>query len=251
MGSIGLSVAPTNTFELMVTRGQIPGYRMVDVFGETQAVGIENNEDIWDGVGTRVERESSGILQLLSDSADDTILGNGARLLTIDGLDEQYNEIGEVLTLDGLVRVDTTLEYRRLNHIEVATAGNAGENVGQIICDSGDGTDVLVSVAPGIGHSLLTHYCIPARHTGYLKQLHCYTRGNQAAFVEYTKRPLGGVWTPIRRLEGSQNTLHLPLDYMLEPFREKTDIKMIVLDRGAPMTPVGGSYTLLLIEDGF
>lgn len=251
MGSIGQPQAPTSIFELMVCRGQIPGHRMISVFGENPDLDIGTTEDIWAEGGVRVEKTSAGLLSVLSSSVADTSAGTGARTVLISGLDAGYVEISETVILNGTTRVATALSYIRVNHVTVVTAGSGETNAGIIRVDSGAASDVLIAIAVGNDHSLLSHYCVPDAHTAYIKFISVYTRASKNSLVEFTYRETGGLWTPRKRIEATNQTVFTPVEYTFPIIGERSDMKLSVIDVGVNNTPCGGSYSLLLIADGF
>ena len=167
----------------------------------------------------------------------------------MEGLDANYVEISETITMSGIARVTTTAVFLRLNHVQVITAGSGGENAGVITVDSGAATDVLSDIAIGVNRSRLSHYTIPAGFTAYVKQISIYARDTKAAVVEFRARTLGGVWIAYRRAEASAGQMEIVLDYSLDGLVEKTDVKLFVASVTANDSVVGGAYTLLLIPN--
>ena len=90
-------------------------------------------EDITDfgGVYTGFNAVLAERLDIVSSSADDTdVTGSGAHKMTVTGLDINYGEISEVVSLDGLNVVKTVNTYLRVNGPDSITAGDT--NVGNI-----------------------------------------------------------------------------------------------------------------------
>ena len=158
-------------FELQVSRGQIMGHRTVTVVGFNQNVDTQ-----WVDIsaGGAIAQSGAAIqLSVSSTSADDTATGTGARTIVILGLDADYNEIQEVVTLEGLTPVFTEQFFLRTNKATVLTAGSNGGSVGDIYIGSGTVTDgvpatIYEDIIFDFNTSLTASYTIPAGYTGYL-----------------------------------------------------------------------------------
>ena len=107
-------VGTSEPFELQVSRGQIPGHKTVFKFGYNAVVGA-TKETIWEQSGLYAYPASATVMTLSSSSANDTAAGTGARTVEVFGLDADYNEINEVVTLNGQTAVNTTKSYFRIN----------------------------------------------------------------------------------------------------------------------------------------
>lgn len=109
MSRLYIDIAP---FYLLVSQGKIPGMSIVQKFGRNTDVDSGTlPEDMWGGsstytgfpVGGNAER-----LAFVSTSADDAEAGTGARTVTIIGLDGNWNQQTETVTLNGLTTVYST-----------------------------------------------------------------------------------------------------------------------------------------------
>lgn len=98
----------------------------------------------------------------------------------MNGLDANYNEISETVTLNGQTAVNTTLSYLRVQSLRVTTVGSGGTAAGIIYVGTGVVTAGVPAtsygeIAVGNNASLMAHYTIPAGYTGY------FTYGNIGA----------------------------------------------------------------------
>lgn len=161
-------------FELQVSRGLIAGHRSVHVFGYNSDVDT-TEVTVWPHTGKVTHPESAEQLKVSSTSASDAAAGTGARTVLIQGLDADFREISEIVTLNGQTAVTTTLSYIRVNYARVATVGSALSAVGDIYIGSG----VVTAGVPATVHNLIkydynntitAHYTVPAGHTGYVMQ---------------------------------------------------------------------------------
>ncbi len=159
-------------FELQASRGQIAWHRPITVFGYNPDVD-QTEETVWPGGGIYVHPSTATIMQVSSSDADDRAAGTGARTIVIQGLDANYNEISETVTLNGQTQVPTTKSYLRINYAYVASAGSSNGAEGDIYMGVGAATaGVPVTTYQIIkfdyNTSVTGHYTIPAGYTGYM-----------------------------------------------------------------------------------
>jgi len=175
MAGIPYSITASGKYEpfgLQVSRGQIMGHRSVVIFGFNPDVD-QTEETVWPSSGIINHPASATVMKVSSDSANDTAAGTGARTIVISGLDANYNEISETVTLNGQTAVNTTSLFLRINDMYVATAGSGLTSAGNIYV----GTGVVTAGVPAtlydlmyVGYNKRTtgHYTIPAGYTGYM-----------------------------------------------------------------------------------
>jgi hypothetical protein len=80
--------------------------------------------------------------------------------MTIEGLDSDYLEISETVSLDGTVAVTTTASFFRINRMYCVTAGTGGINAGNITATIGGNAQAYIEA--GEGQTQQTHYTVPA-----------------------------------------------------------------------------------------
>lgn len=166
-------------FGLQVSRGQIMGHRAVTIFGYNGDVDT-SEETIWTGGGILARPATAGALKVSSSSTNDAAAGTGARTIVLNGLDGNYNEISETVTLNGQTAVNTTKSFFRVQNLYVATTGSGLTAAGTIYVGTGTVTSgvpatIYGEIAVGNNASLTAHYTIPAGYTGY------FTYGNIGA----------------------------------------------------------------------
>lgn len=159
-------------FELQVARGQIEGHRAVTVWGYNPDIDTAE-ETVWADGGIVTLPAAAATLKVSSDSANDAAAGTGARTVTISGLDTNYDEISETVTLNGTTEVTTTKSFRRINSMIVATAGSGNANAGNIYIGTGTVTlgvpaTIYGQIYVGYNQALSASYTIPNGYTGYI-----------------------------------------------------------------------------------
>lgn len=159
-------------FALQVARGQVPGHEIVQVFGYNGDLD-QTEESIWPDGGVVPHPAAASVLQVSSSSASDTAAGTGARTVFISGVDEDFDVVGETVTLNGQTAVNTINSYRYVNQLYVASLGSGSANAGNINVGTGTVTAGVPAVlydiiAVGFNQRTTAHYCVPAGYTGYM-----------------------------------------------------------------------------------
>lgn len=240
MDIIEVNEWPVNReFYMNVARGSVLGHHAVHVFGYNPTVST-TLATVWDGnTSTYGYPSSASVMTVSSGSANDTASGSGARLVYIAGLDAGYNEISEIVTLNGQTGVSTTNSYLRISRADVVTAGSGGTAAGIIYVGSGTITAGVPAVRyaqinVGYDSTLMGMYTVPAGHTAYILRGGISTGtsvSNKFVTAKLLTRPLSGVFNTmaVTILNGAQS------DYdFCVPLRitEKTDIEVRAFSSG-------------------
>jgi len=103
-------------------------------------------------------------------NAADTAAGLGARTIIVEGLDENWEEASETITLAGASQsAATTTTFYRINNVYTDTVGTyAGVNTGDIIIENTTAGEELAYIGAGIGNALQCVYTVPAGMTLYI-----------------------------------------------------------------------------------
>lgn len=171
------SITKVGTFEpfnLQVSRGQISYHRAVTVFGYNPDLD-QTEETVWPDGGLTPHPATAISMSVSSTSAADDVSSTGARTLLIEGLDNDYREISEVVTLDGQTPVQTVKLFRRINFLSVVSTGTGLANAGTLYVGVGTVTagvpaTIYGIIAPGYNNSTTAHFTVPANFTAYLVQ---------------------------------------------------------------------------------
>lgn len=134
-------------WQVAVTLGMVQGARGVSVIGHAGNVQSANTpHDIWDTPTLRPFLYSPVAFEILSSSASDTAAGTGARTVVVTTLDGSFNEVTQVVTLNGTTPVALTGTHIRVNFMIVLTVGTAATNVATSGINVGD---ITVRVSGG------------------------------------------------------------------------------------------------------
>lgn len=169
-------------FDLNVSRGKVRGAFMIHKFGAVPALSQNTTGSIWDkndALYPWSAFDTAGIITAAIANASD----NG-KVVTVIGLDADYNEVSDTFTLSSTNTVAGTVSFKRVFRAYVSTGTT---NVGDITFTK-NGTDVLIITATK-GQTLMAIYTIPAGKTGYLYKGVCTAQasadGNGNMFIRY------------------------------------------------------------------
>jgi hypothetical protein len=241
-------------FSLQVARGQIPGHRNVTVFGFNPDVD-QTEVTVWPHTGLIPHPAAALQMKVSSSNAADTSAGTGARTVLIQGLDANYNEISEVVTLNGQTAVTTANSYLRVNYAMVVTAGSGKSAAGDIYI----GTGTVTAGVPATVYDLIKfnyndtvtgHYTVPAGHTAYLMQ-GLFSTGQPSGTTQVQGRLLSAGPDGIRRTAAVTTLNNGVADYAFEfpiAIPEKTDIEATAI--GSANNNACSSMFILLLVAG-
>ncbi|KKN29231.1 hypothetical protein LCGC14_0846180 [marine sediment metagenome] len=161
----------TRDFLIEVQKGNVAGHSIVHKFGRNPDVpngtfeGVNQLSALFNFLtaATTVRIKAGG-------NAADDVAGNGARTVTVEGLDNTGAAATETINTNGVnASSNTSTSFWRVFRAYVATCGTYGaSNTAEIIIEnSGGGTD-LISIAIAEGQSKYGAYAIPLGKTGYL-----------------------------------------------------------------------------------
>ena len=241
---------------LPIAAGDVTGYAAIHKFGRNPNVG-NAPETIWMHGGKYVYLAvgAASTLYAYSANSEDSASGDGARTVTILGLDNNFNEIEETVTVGGAA---TTLEFLRVYRAFVYTAGSSNTNEGDVLISTGAGGTgtVLADIGTigtgttfGLGQTQLALYTIPAGKRGYLTTWNVgLAPANNKATVLLKSRELNGDG-PFRTKDivdlvggNHHQNYSIPLR-----FPEKTDIEVVA--SGDTSSIISSSFDIILLEN--
>jgi hypothetical protein len=123
-----------------------------------------------------------------SSASDASPSGTGAHIVLVEGLDQNYNPISELVTLSGQTSVNTTNSYLRVTGLTVTDKGSNGGNVGVIYA----GTGTVTTGVPAVIHELVPIgfnkessgvFTVPAGYTAYLTMGGLTGQDNGAGYI--------------------------------------------------------------------
>lgn len=254
-------IGTSEPFELQVSRGQIAYHKHVFKFGNNPAVG-NSLETIWTQGGLYSYPPTASVMTVSSSSTDDASAGTGARTVTVYGLDADYNEISELVTLNGQTPVNTTKSYLRVNRMIVRSAGSGGGNAGEIYTGTGTVTSgvpanvyAIINGIAGSNQTLMALWTVPAGYTAYLLQYDVSngTTSNTPAVCKLilAVRPFGEVFQS-KDVKSLTTGMHVEETFSVPPrIEEKSDIEVrAISSSGSVSFDISAAFELIYIKNG-
>ncbi len=239
-------------FRTRIAMGLAPGIIDVQVFGENPDVSLQAPEDIWTVGGSIVFPGGAEQLRVSSSSAQDQLLGDGARTMLIRGLDEDHIQILEVFNLSGLSDVFTTQAFLRTTLMAILTAGDTDRNVGTVNVEQMSSGIIMGNILPGKGIAQQAVYTVPAERVLMIRRLAFGIQKQQAVAGKgiLSIRVPGGVFLDIQSLPGNSQGSSMSDAHYSPPIAigEKTDVKVQAVVSGAN-NPVSGGFSGFIYED--
>lgn len=250
-------VGTTEPFELQISRGHVSYHEPLFKFGANADID-SSNETVWDHGGLYSYPSSASTVFVSSSSTNDAAAGTGARTVVVVGLDADYNEITETVSLNGQTQVETTASFLRVYRAFVDSAGSGGTAAGDIyIATTGASSGVptgtvYAKITLGENQTLMAVYTVPAGYTLYV------TKGNISSGTEtankfiigrFSARPLGGVFRTQAKVTLADGFIDFDWEFPLR-IPEKTDIEARAQGSGNDSHQVAASFEGVLIRNG-
>ena len=231
-------------FGLQVARGKVRNASHINKFGYNTSVG-SSYEPITD-LGTNNLPSTAAVVSVVSASTADDDGSTGAEEVEIQGLDGDYNEITETVTMDGTTAVTTTATFLRVFRMRVTKSGSGGVNAGNITA-SISSSDVALILADQ-GQTLMAVYTVPAGKKAYLYKFQGSLSKNQEAnFQLRVKSSATDASWNVKALWGTF-AAGVNYDYPIPlEFTEKTDIQ--VRGKAGATSEMGAIFDLVLVTE--
>lgn len=218
-------------FDLQLARGQITYHKTLFKFGNNADIN-GSLETIWTYGGIYAYPAAASVMKVSSSSNNDSGSGTGARTVTVGGLDANYNEITEVVTLNGQTEVLTTNSFIRVFRAFVNNAGSGGTAAGTIYVGTGTVTagvpaTVYAEIVLGENQTQMALWTVPAGYTFYVYSGKFSTAGSNSTHSMLGKflfRPFGGVFRDAADVTLNSGFVNYDFEIPLA-LPEKTDIE--------------------------
>lgn len=242
-------------FELQVSRGQIQGHRSVTVFGFNPDVDT-TQVSVWPLPSLITFPSAALQMTVSSTSANDTSAGTGARTVVVQGLDANYNEVSETVTMNGQTAVTMTTAMLRINYAYVATSGSGNSAAGDIYIGTGTVTAGVPATAYDIikfdyNNTTTGSYTVPAGYTAYLSQ-GLFSSGQAGGSNQVQGRLLTRGVNNIRMTAAITTINNGVANYMFEypvAIPEKTTIEATAVG-SSNNNACSSMFILLLVKEG-
>ena len=238
---------------IVISAGDLTGYSAINKFGRNPNIGGAP-ETIWMYGGRYVYLTSPSTVYAHSADTDDSVSGTGARTVTIQGLDGNYESIEETVTVRS--GVATTAQFLRVFRAFVVTSGSTGTNEGNIIISTGAaGTGTVLAdigtigtgTTYGLGQTQLALYTIPADKTGYLTAWNIGVGSyNDSVTVSLLSREFNSAFRTrdIMDVPGGSHVRNYSVPIKLPA---KTDVEIIGI--ASTGTNISSSFDIILVDN--
>lgn len=231
----------------MVVAGYSADHTFNHKFGAVPQLSINTTGSVWDIPNTLYPWTALDTPAVVNVERND-VLDNGL-VVTIQGLDENWNFQSEDITITGADQVGTKL-WRRVNRAFV-TSGTATVNVGNIDIEAGAaGGTTVARITANLGQTLMAVYTIPAGYIGYLYHGTMTVQANADAtgFMFVRRNTVGTTFRVGHTFEVAGGSQY---DYTFSfppPIPEKSDIdvRAAVRSNNARVT---AAFDILLVEN--
>ena len=156
-------------FKLDVARGKARGASVRNIFGQNDAQTTDFRA-VWE-LSNTTDYVFPSTAQIMRVASDNTLDANVQIL--IKGLDADYLEISEVVTLTATT-VDTTKQFLRINDVVTVGTQNLLTTSTLTVQDTAQ-TTVFAQIDPGHGRNQASIYTVPANCEFYLYRLDGFT----------------------------------------------------------------------------
>ena len=231
----------------MVASGYSADHTFNHKFGAVPQLSINTTGSIWDVSNTLypwTALDTPAVVNVERNNADDTGL-----IVTVQGLDENWNFQSEDITITGADQVGTKL-WRRVNRAYVSS-GTAVVNVGNIDIEAGAaGGTTVARITANLGQTLMSVYTIPAGYIGYLYQGTMTVQANaDATGYMFVRRNGEGVTFRVGHTfevaGGSQYNYKFSFPPAI-PEKSDIDVRALVRSNNARVT---ATFDILLVEN--
>lgn len=245
-------------FVLSASMGRIAGARLWTAAGVAPNVAIADAPVDICLQGTLYPfLATAQILQISSTSANDAAAGSAARVVQITGLDVDYEEVTENITLDGVTPVLTTTAFLRVNSFHVVegdqTIPGGALNAGIITLELVGGGSPQGIIAAGIGRSQQAVFTIPLGWSGWVTNMQFSIAGAVASTgAKCALSANRGNQTARNVGQPANVTAAAPFDQTVLPLKgspPKTDITARVLSVTTDGLEIAGGFYILLLSD--
>lgn len=152
---------PMDDLHLNIARGLVKGTTFIHKFGAVPSMSVNTTGTLWDVDDTIYPWSAWDTAGTIT--VDRANAGDANKQITVVGLDSNYNNIQETITLTNATGNASTNSFKRVFRAFVV---NGTENVGLISIKKGATT--VAAITAGKGQTLMAVYTIPAGYTGYL-----------------------------------------------------------------------------------
>ena len=210
---------------------------IIKIFNEN--IGVKN-KIIASNIPTHLEiifPKKANHIYISSDSKYDSFNNKGANTIFINGLDENYNEINDIIKLNGIIPEITKKKFLRINNMLVGFSGELNSNQGNIYAYC-----INNMIVKGVPSNNLYHiigkyenisscgiFTVPKNYNLQLKFYDASSNIEKGEYLEITPNFDTKIFSPFNLAKIYLNHYNSNVDYNIKYaniFGEKTDISL-------------------------
>lgn len=251
-----MSALRNTDFLIEVNKGKIPGHSLIHKFGQNLNA-TTTEQDVWGQGGVMSFLQAAETMDVVSsDTVNDISTGANARVVTVIGLDANFNVIEEDVTLLA-TPVTTIASFIRVYRMKVKEVGTYGAtNLGSITATATTATTIQCNISIGDSQSGTTHYTVPTGYTAFILRISLTVDAAQSCDFHLLVRDdadlVAAPFSPTRVIhhwEGiTQEGENLKANHKL---LEKTDVWFTCKMTGGASGEVDTDYDILLIDNNY
>jgi len=241
---------------LEIVKGNVPGHSFVTIQGIDENIATTQYV-IWAENAVYVFPPGPTQMNVSSSDVDDTNGGTGTWNVTIYGLDINFVEIIETVTLNGQTPVPTVAQFYRINRMRIGRSGSTEANEGVIYIGvgatiAGKPATIYNEIVTGYGVSSTAIYTVPDGLTAYLKFFAVGTDTSKIIELTLESRCINcpdnsWSWDYHDHFDSRTIIYDMPLAF---PYPEHNDIKFTARNSvGDAFGTVNAFF--ILVEDGY
>ena len=234
-------VGTSEPFELQVARGQIPGHSTLFKYGYNPNI-VNVNETIWDVGGIYAYPSSAVKMTATStDGANDQDVQ-----VVISGLDADYNELTETVTLNGSGTAETDGFFIRVFRAFITGAQTP---LGTINITNTGTTYARITL--GENQTLMAVYTVPAGKSLYINNgtaTHGTDTSGAFMTIRFMIRPPGEVFRTAVKIDVTGAELLFPFYYPLR-LPEKYDLEVRAICNKNQINAVSATFEGVIVDE--
>lgn len=218
-----------------IRRGLFGDLTGIQKFGYNSAVGSVAYETVWDGnnLYTYIATAGTAVVTSSNTAADNT------GTVLVQGLDANYNEVEETLTIGGSAG---TVEFYRVFRAILVNAATGTSNVGTVTITVDSKSAAIIN--PGNGQTLMALYTVPAGKRAYIVQVDVgSSKDLEHTITIVTRNGTGNAFNTksFHTQRGGFNEKNYAIPIVVN---EKTDIEMRC--KSSATSAVSGGFEMIL-----
>ena len=230
----------TEPFELQVARGQISYHTSLFKYGYNPLV-INVNETVWDGGGLYAYPASAVAMTVTSagGATDEGVL------VTVVGLDADWNEVVQEVTLNGS-GVATTSALLRVYRAYVSGPQAPTGNI-----TIANGGTTYAQITNGENQTLMAVYTVPAGYTLYVTNgtaTHGTDTSGAYMTIRFMVRSFGGVLRTATKVDIIGGEIVFPFTFPLK-ITEKSDVEVRAICSKNQNNAVAATFEGILVKN--